>query len=40
MSHLTQAINQIEAHVLSVAGKWRPYQRLQEPCRASARFWA
>jgi len=29
MSHLTQAINQIEAHVLSVAGKWSTYQRLQ-----------
>ena len=30
MGHLTQAINQIEAHVLSVAGKWSTYQRLQE----------
>ncbi len=30
MGQLTQAINKIEAHVLSVAGKWSPYQRLQE----------
>src|SRR5450756_2903644 len=30
MGHLTEAIHKIEAHVLSVAGKWRTYQRLQE----------
>jgi transposase len=30
MGHLQAAINQIEQHVLSVAGQWDSYQRLQE----------
>jgi transposase len=30
MGHLTEAIHKIEAHVLSVAGQWSAYQRLQE----------
>ena len=30
MGHLTNAITQIERHILGVAGKWPSYQRLQE----------
>lgn len=30
MDHLTNAITKLEQHVLSVAGKWPAYQRLQE----------
>jgi transposase len=30
MGHLTDAITQIERHILAVAGKWPSYQRLQE----------
>lgn len=30
MGHLTDAITQMEQHILQVAGKWTSYQRLQE----------